>query len=369
MSTKSKLNARSVETAKPADKPYEIRDTKVSGFLLRVQPSGVKSFVVQLGRGKRVTIGKALLWPVEKARRRAVAILAHGGPLPEDAHVPTLREFIDDPYGPYCLEHSRGGAATVERLRTCFEKEFYDRPLTDITTGLVELWRVKRKRAGRKASTINRDTATLRAVLSRAVDWGHVSVDPLRGLKLLKVDRAHVVRYLSEAESKRLRKALETAPDYLRTMVLISLNTGLRRGELFTLTWPAIDLKRRQLSVVGSLSKSGQSRFIPLNQEAINALRTWRDSNGNTGLVFQSAATGGAYNNTKRSWAALLGRAKIKDFRWHDLRHDFASRLVMSGADLYGVSKLLGHASVVTTQRYAHLAPDHLADLVARLDR
>jgi len=207
-------------------------------------------------------------------------------------------------------------------------------------------------------------------VLSRAVDWGHVSVDPLRGLKLLKIDKQHVFRYLTEPEGKRLRKALETAPDYLRTMVIVSLNTGLRRGELFSLTWPAVDLKRRQLSVVGSLSKTGQTRHVSLNQDAIDALREWRGISGNAdGLVFISHATGGVFNNTKKSWAALLNRAQIESFRWHDLRHDFASKLVMKGVDLYTVSKLLGHASIETTARYAHLGPDYLADAVASLER
>jgi len=374
--SKCNLNARTVAAAKPADKPYELRDIKTVGFLLRVQPSGVMSFVAEFrpGKGrrkKRVTVGQSPVWTVERARRRAVAIMAHGGRLPtQGREVLTLREFIEDHYGPYCREHNQSGAAILARLRACFEDDFYDRLLTDITTGLVESWRVKRQRAGRKSSTINRDTGALRAVLSRAVDWGHVSVDPLHRLKPLKIDKQHIVRYLNPAEDKRLRKALKTAPDYLRAMVIVSLNTGLRRGELFTLKWSAIDLKRRQLSVVGSLSKTGQTRHIALNQHAIDALREWRDISGNAdGLVFVSHATGGVFNNTKKSWAALLERAKIKNFRWHDLRHDFASKLVMSGADLYGVSKLLGHSSVETTQRYAHLAPDHLADLVARLDR
>lgn len=205
-------------------------------------------------------------------------------------------------------------------------------------------------------------------MLSRAVDWGQLENHPLRSLKPLKLDRQHVVRYLSDDEERRLRNALESAPGYLRVMVLVAINTGLRRKELFTLQWATVDLKRRQLIVVGSLSKTGQTRFIPLNQEAVDTLRQWCNHTGADGLVFESH-TGEGFNNTKRSWMALLRRAKIDNFRWHDLRHHFASSLVMAGADLYGVGKLLGHSSVEITKRYAHLAPDHLADLVARLDR
>ena len=215
---------------------------------------------------------------------------------------------------------------------------------------------MRRKREGRKPSTINRDVGALRTVLSRAVDWGHIDVHPLRGLRPLQVDKTRVVRYLTGAEDKRLREALETAPGYLRATVLVALNTGLRRGELFTLKRSAIDLKRRQLSVVGSLSKTGQTHHVPLNQEVVDVLGDWHDSAGNTdGLVF-------ANTHTKWSWAALLKRAEIENFRWHDLRHDFASQLMMKDVDLYTVSRLLGHSSVEMTRRYAHLAPDYLAD-------
>lgn len=117
------LNARTVAAAKPAVNPYELRDIKTIGFILRVQLSGVKSCVAEFrpGKGrrkKRVTIGQCLAWTVEKARRWAGAIRAHGGPLPaQDGEVLTLREFIEDHYGPYCLEHNRSGAATLGCLR------------------------------------------------------------------------------------------------------------------------------------------------------------------------------------------------------------------------------------------------------------
>ena len=104
-----------------------------------------------------------------------------------------------------------------------------------------------------------------------------------------------------------------------------------------------------------------------MNQEAVDTLRQWREQTGGEGLVF-TGLTGSAYNNTKRSWATLLGDAKIDNFRWHDLRHHFASSLVMRGVDLYTVSQLLGHSSVELTRRYAHLAPDHLAAAVKVLD-
>ncbi len=371
--SKHTLSARLVETAKPQEKPYEIPDNSprhgVRGLLMRVQPSGMRSFVVQLRRGQRVTIGRPPVMTLAMAREQAKKVIANGGAIVEkqaEKRV-TLGAFIDGEYAAHARAHLRAPDDALKRLRFCFG-HWWKRPLTDITEGMVELHRAKERRRGISPATINRDIGRLSSVLTRAVKFKHLDAHPLIDLQPLKLDKAHVVRYLSEDEDKRLRAALDNAPDYVRTMVLVSLNTGLRRKELFTLSWPAVDLKRRQLTVVGSLSKTGQTRHVPLNRKVVETLREWRDKTGGDGLLFRSH-TGARFNNTQRSWANLLDDAGISGFRWHDLRHDFASKLVMRGVDLYTVSRLLGHSSVELTKRYAHLAPDHLADAVARLDR
>lgn len=151
-------------------------------------------------------------------------------------------------------------------------------------------------------------------------------------------------------------------------MVLVSMNTGVRRGELFQLTWQCVDFSHAQIKVVGKTAKKLKTRYIPLNKEALDVLKGWHaQQDKHDGLVFQGK-DGNPFNNVKKAWAGLLKQAQITAFRWHDLRHHFASRLVMAGVDLNTVRELLGHGDIKMTLRYAHLAPEHKAAAVARLN-
>ena len=205
------------------------------------------------------------------------------------------------------------------------------------------------------------------------------------------------VRYLTDAEEARLRTALaqrderikaartrtntwrrirgyaerlslepQAYGDHLTPMVLLSLNTGLRRGELFNLRWEDVTGQTKVLTVHGATAKSGQTRHLPLNREALVVLAAWRQQSSGEGYVFPGKG-GQRLDNTRTAWKRLLQEADITGFTWHDLRHSFASKLVMTGASLAVVRELLGHADLTMTLRYAHLAPDHKAAAVNRL--
>ena len=154
--------------------------------------------------------------------------------------------------------------------------------------------------------------------------------------------------------------------DYLMPMVLVALNTGMRRGELFSLDWQSVNLERAMVTVTAGNAKSRKARHIPLNAESHDVLTRWGKQHGRKGLVFPSPE-GGRLTNINKSWDGIVTDAELSDFRFHDLRHDFASKLVMAGVDLNTVRELLGHADIAMTLRYAHLAPDKLADAVARI--
>ena len=140
------------------------------------------------------------------------------------------------------------------------------------------------------------------------------------------------------------------------------MNTGLRRGELLALRWESIDFSRRILTVEGGTAKNRQTRHVPLNDEAMGMLNRWREQTNGGRRIFE-VSTG-----FKTAWAKLLRRANITTFRWHDLRHHFASRLVQAGVPLNTVRDLLGHSSVAMSLRYAHLAPDQRREAVAKLN-
>jgi integrase len=258
-----------------------------------------------------------------------------------------------------------------------------DKEVAGITALEVEQWRMQYRRDQHtKAATLNRYVTTLKAALNWAAKHKIIAVNPLSGLESLdEEDSDRKVRYLSDAERERLFAALDAREaamkteranrnqfpdltgvafvDHLKPMVLVSLGTGIRRGSLFKLQWSDIDFQEGILTVRAISAKDKETLYIPMNGTVASTLRAWRDQTHGCGdaLVFPSPKTGGLLDNCRKSWGTLLKNADIKNFRWHDMRHDFASQLVMKGVDLNTVRELLGHADMKMTLRYAHLAP------------
>ncbi|WP_233863527.1 tyrosine-type recombinase/integrase [Paraburkholderia adhaesiva] len=155
--------------------------------------------------------------------------------------------------------------------------------------------------------------------------------------------------------------------DALRPAVLVSIMTGLRKGELFNLRWSDVDFAHHFITVRDEHAKSGKQRHIPINAALHDVLVTWKPlAHPDSEYVF-AGETGEPIQDMKKSFASVLKAARIEDFRWHDMRHTFASWLVQSGVDLNVVRELLGHATLEMTQRYAHLAPESKLRAVAAL--
>lgn len=382
--------------------PVDIYDSRLTGFVLRVNRSGRGSYRVNYARGKWVTIGRMTDFTPAEAREQAQTMLGEAakgqdpGAAKRRAKAATLRDYLKNVYGPWVTTHRKDGAATLARITACFDRDIGGKRLPEITPWQIEKWRSKRLKAGKALSTLNRDVAALKSALNRAVEWGYVDANPIAKVKPAQVDQLGVVRYLSAEEERRLRYALAareermrrerasanqwrrergypTMPgltgyaDHLRPLVLLALNTGLRRGELFNLEWRDADLEGATLTVRGTGAKSGQTRHIPLNREALDVLKGWQEASGRQkGLIFASRE-GQRLDNINKSWRGMLMAAKVTDFRFHDLRHTFASKLVMAGVDLNTVRELLGHGDLKMTLRYAHLAPEHKAAAVAKL--
>lgn len=390
----------------------DFRDPKVPGFVLRARPSGVHSWRVQLPNRRWLTLGRVDEVSLADAReeaqqRRAKAALGVDIPKRKSTSDLTLAQFLDQHYEAWMKVTRRGRSTQIDRIRWAF-KEFLADKLSDITTGRVERWRAVRTHqrhpsARRKKAlspvTVNQDIRALRAALSRATEWGLVSANPIGKIKSAPVDNNGVVRFLSADEERRLIQALEnrddarrtarasaniwrqtrghepwpeygTYTDYVTPMVLLALHTGLRRGELLQLRWRDVDLTRKMLTVRGEGAKTGQTRHVPLNSEIRDVLSKWQDPKAEPAWVIFSGSTATVpLTEARKAWARVLRSARIVSFRFHDLRHTFASKLVMAGVDLNTVRELLGHQKIAMTLRYAHLAPEHKADAVEKLVR
>ena len=410
---RAKLSARSIQTLRPGDKPFEVVDADLKGFLLRVQPSGAMTYYFSYrngpGRRKRCRIGNSDSLSPAQARDQAILLSARvvaGEDIQEAkkrerraaklAMSQTLDGFLIHNYEPWATSQRKSGPATVKRIR-CNFAHLMNRPLNEINLWVIEKWRSEQLKGGKAGTTINRDVTSLKACLSRAVEWGVLDEHPLQKLRPIRTDNLSRARYLTADEERSLRTTLlerdeqlcnrresgntwrrerhqATLPDlsvrffsdYLHPMVLLTVNTGLRRGEVLQLKWSDVDLLQRKMIIRGDNAKSGKTRYVPLNDEALSTLQRWQPSTTATGWVF-AAHDGGRLTSIKTSWKGVLNAAAIADFRWHDLRHHFASRLVMKGVDLNTVRELLGHSDLSMTLRYAHLSPEHKADAVAKL--
>ncbi len=370
------LTTYAVSKLRPRERRFDVRDGALKGFFIRIHPSGSRTYFIEYPRDRRWRIGSAAEYSLKDARERAKQIKAevqeHGQPLEvlRNDQSGTLRSFIEGPYMEWASAHQSHGKQMVTRILGALSKKVLDTPLVDLRKTHLERWQTSRLKDGIRPSTINRETAQIRSALHHAVDDPAYSIteNPAVGIKAKRVDRVGVTRYLEPDERRRLMPALRARDDHLRPLTLIALNTGLRRGELFNLQWRDITLGsvNRSVTVRGEGAKSGQSRTIKLNARALIEARRWkRLSSGTDRSDYVFPGKGGKrLNNIKKGWATLLRDAAITDFRFHDCRHDFASRLVMAGIPLKAVSKLLGHSTILLTERYAHLAPDWGADAV-----
>ena len=410
---KTKLTENFIKTIAKQQDPYEVIDSEINGFILRVQPSGILTYYLVYrttnGTKKRYKLGRHGAITLTQARDLArqfsgKALLGHDiqeekkiAYIEKDkANIRTLEKFIELHYAPWVKVERKTGLATMRILLFNFS-HLMKLPIEEISPLLIEKWRVEKLKQGTAATTINRNVTAIKAVLSKAIVWDWLKINPLAKLKPIKTDNMIKVRYLSLDEEKRLLTALkerdkdniskrrsgnywrsvrgyELLPtlnedgfcDYLTPMVLVSMHTGLRQGELFSLRWDNIDLDKAIITVVGDKAKSGKTRHVPLNREALYALTYWKKECLHCEIVFPNKE-GNQINNVRKSWGKVLKKSNITNFRWHDLRHHFASKLVMAGVDLNTVRELLGHSDLAVTLRYAHLAPEHKADAVAKL--
>jgi integrase len=233
-------------------------------------------------------------------------------------------------------------------------------------TAKSELWYHHhiQKEEGRSEVTINRKLACLKNLFTMAIKWGKVSENPVKQVRLFREDNGRT-RFLTEEEEDRL---LENCRTELRSIVIAALHTGFRKSELLSLTWGNADFQSRRITVKAAYAKNGEACSVPMTSLLTETLKTIRIDGAPAAPVFR-ARDGSRYRDISTAFATAVQRAGITDFKFHDLRHTFASRLVMAGVDLATVKELMGHKHITITLHYAHLAPGHKRSAIAVLDR
>ena len=231
--------------------------------------------------------------------------------------------------------------------------------LDEITLDVIARIKAARLKIAGK-STANRFLALVRAILKRAVDeWDWLEKAPK--VKLFKESTGRV-RFITPAQVQTL---LHELPHHQQDMVMFALHTGLRQANVFKLEWLQINLEQAHMWVNADDSKNRKPIAVPLNREALAVLH--RQLGKHPLRVFTYVGKPIANANT-RAWRNALKRADITDFRWHDLRHTWASWHRMHGTPTHELQQLGGWKTAAMVERYAHLAPDHLASAAARLD-
>ena len=283
----------------------------------------------------------------------------------------TLRGLMELYRGEILPQYSRAEQKKREQKLHWWEERMGHLCLADVTAPTISACRAtlaKTPRSNGKPlspATQVRYLATLSHVLSYAVrDLGWMEMNPAARVRRPREPRGRV-RYLSDDERKRLMAAcLASDVSRLYPLFVVALGTGARQGELLRLRWRDIDLQRG-VAVLHE-TKNGERRTLVLAGQVLAVLRELSTLRRiDTDEVFAGAR--GPATFPQRAWKDALTTAAVADFRFHDLRHTFASYLAMNGATLPELAAALGHKTLAMVQRYAHLSPQHTSSVVTRM--
>ena len=351
-----------------------VRDTESRGLCVEVRSTGGKTYYLsyrdERGNQRTHKLANAADISPQQARElceRTRAKIAMGTDVAVEREqlraAPTVAEFFNDSYLPYIKSYKRSWETDLSVCRNhvlpIIGSLYMDAVSnTDIITVMT------RAATTLAASTTNRLLVLLRYMFNLAIRWrtAGVTVNPTAGHVLKKLTN-YRERYLSAAETQTLLQAINQSPNkVLKYIIPMLLLTGARKREVLDARWCDIDAPRSFWRI--PKTKSGRERHVPLSAAALTLLKTIR-KRANCDYIFANPKTQKPFVSIFCSWHTARTAAGLADVRIHDLRHSFASFLVNAGCSLYEVQKILGHASVVMTQRYSHLSQDSLLRAVS----
>ena len=361
MTRKVKLTDARIGKLKAEDVEYMVWDTRIAGFGVRVRPTGHKSYVYHRhaeGQSRKFTLGPVALGSVDEARRDCMEVweTMQSGERPEcvdDAEAPLFRDFVAGPWRAACFEPCKQSTKTSKdwALNNQLLPVFGALPLDKIDrTGVIRWFEGYSTTAPGGA---NSALLVFRQIMNHAISRGHIKTNPTRGVK--RNPRPKLTRFLSREEIGRLHEVLDgyeprrpsckVQVDIIRLLLL----TGCRAGEMLKLRWREVNDDTLELED----SKTGP-RQVLLSPDARAVIE--RQPRSGSPWVFPSPMNPAQPRVDLSLWKKVRKLAGIEDVRLHDLRHTFASQAAMQGIPLPVVARLLGHAQVQMTLRYAHVS-------------
>lgn len=208
---------------------------------------------------------------------------------------------------------------------------------------------------------VNRYLACIKTIFNIGIKNELIKTTPMKAVKMMKEDN-HKIRYLTADEETRLFKEL---PEHLKPIVICALQTGLRKSNILQLRWELVDLEFRFIEVLAQQNKGHKIIKIPISDKLLETLESLPR---NSEYVFANPDTGKPYRDISEGFKNACDRANIENFRFHDLRHTVATRLVEKGIDLRVVQEIMAHSTIVTTQRYMHPTPKRKLEAISVLN-
>lgn len=355
--------------------PILLPDPDIAGLYLRMGKTTRRFIYKQSDNGRMIAtdLGDFPAMSLRDARARVTA-LRHApmraeqdrfAAISEDI---TVTEFFSGFFEPMVLMKIKSHKSQKRIFQNHIEPMFGPNRFRDIHRKMVYQWAAYLTQKGLQNATQNRIRVLFGQILGFAYELEVPEVPDRRklGLKQLPTTTSYHV-FLKPDEVDRIKSAIKHSRNAdLSDIINLLLLSGARKREVLDMEWRYVDLKNRQWMI--PVSKNGKPRYIHLGDAALGLLVKRHITNTGSRYVFPSPRTGQPYRCIFNSWKYARELAGFPELRIHDLRHSFASALVNSGATLYDVQHLLGHSSMRTTQRYAHLASDRLQNAARLID-
>jgi integrase len=303
---------------------------------------------------------RGCIGPVSKTIAKEVLNRVKAEAIQGGLGVHTTKDPVFRYYAEEWLAHRKPSLRPSSYKRTFEEVNLFirlwgDKRLSQITPQIISEWAAQRLEEGCVNDTVRRDLTVLGQMYKTAVLWRQATANPVAGVRKPRAG-AHRVRWLTAEEEARLLKACNP---FVRPVVIAALQTGFRRGELLGLCWGDVDFSRGIMRVRAELAKSHEGREVPINSQLRQVLEQGQPLGHTPETPVFTSRYRRSWRDINWSFKDAVTKAGITDFRFHDLRHTFASRLVMAGVHLIVVKELMGHTDISMTMRYAHLSSDY----------